>query len=57
MIETGSRPLKVIRVCDKEGLPIGPVIQPKAAPEVGRGARTVLLVRSELDGGKQLLAN
>lgn len=39
-------PIAVFRVLDRNGQPIGEVVQPKAAPVVGRGARTVLLVRS-----------
>jgi hypothetical protein len=35
----------VVRVLDRQGQPIGEVVQPKAAPVLGRGARTVLLVR------------
>ena len=45
MVEMLSRrPVTVFRVLDRNGLPIGEVVQPKAAPVVGRGARTVLLV-------------
>jgi hypothetical protein len=47
-----SAPVMVFRVLDREGQPIGQVIQPNAAPVVGRGARTVLLVR-EAAGGEQ----
>ena len=51
MVEIASRkPLMVFRVLDREGRPIGQVVQPKIAPVVGRGARTVLLVRGERDG-------
>jgi hypothetical protein len=39
------KPVAVFRVMDRDGKPIGEVVQPKAAPIVGRGARTVLLVR------------
>jgi hypothetical protein len=35
----------VVRVLDRNGQPIGEVVQPKTAPVVGRGARTVLLIR------------
>ena len=42
---TRSKPVMVFRVLDRDGQPIGRVVQPKAAPVVGRGARTVLLVR------------
>ena len=37
----------VFRVLDREGRPIGKVVQPKFEPLVGRGAGTVLLVRGE----------
>jgi hypothetical protein len=51
MVEIASRkPLMVFRVLDREGRPIGQVVQPKIAPVVGRGARTVLLARGERDG-------
>jgi len=46
MVEMMSRtPVAVFKVLDGEGQPIGEVVQPKAAPVVGLGARTVLLVR------------
>ena len=38
-------PVTVFRVLDRDGQPIGEVVQPKVAPVVGRGAGTVLLVR------------
>jgi hypothetical protein len=38
-------PVTVFRVLDRDGLPIGEVVQPKVASVVGRGAGTVLLVR------------
>jgi hypothetical protein len=45
MVEmTSWKPVTVFRVLDREGQPIGDVVQPKTAPIVGRGARTVLLV-------------
>jgi hypothetical protein len=48
MVELLRRtPYAVFRVLDREGRPIGEVIQPKSGPVVGRGARTVLLVRLE----------
>jgi hypothetical protein len=48
MVQIFSRkPLAVFRVFDRDGRSIGEVVQPKSAPEVGRGAKTVLLVRSE----------
>jgi hypothetical protein len=37
----------VFRLLDRDGRPIGEVVQPSSAPEIGRGARTVLLVRDE----------
>ena len=47
MVEVLRRkPYAVFRVLDREGRPIGEVIQPKAGPVVGRGEGTVLLVRS-----------
>ena len=54
MVEIASwTPVAVFRVLDREGQTIGEVVQPKAAPVVGRGARTVLLVRgSELGAGQ-----
>ena len=39
------KPYAVFRVFDREGRPIGEVVQPKSEPVVGRGAQTVLLVR------------
>jgi hypothetical protein len=39
------RPYAVFRVFDREGQPIGEVVQPKFEPVVGRGAETVLLIR------------
>jgi hypothetical protein len=51
MVEkASSTPVRIFRVLDREGQPIGQVIQPKAAPVVGRGARTVLLVRTMTGG-------
>lgn len=48
MVEILHRtPYVVFRVLDREGRPIGEVIQPKSGPVVGRGERTVLLVRPE----------
>ena len=41
-----QKPNAVFRVFDREGQPIGEVVQPKVEPVVGRGAKTVLLVRS-----------
>jgi hypothetical protein len=40
-------PVTVFRVFDREGKPIGQVVQPKTAPVVGMGAKTVLLIRGE----------
>jgi hypothetical protein len=40
-------PVVVFRVFDREGRPIGQVVQPKSAPVMGLGASTVLLVRGE----------
>lgn len=47
-------PVAVFRVLDREGQPIGEVVQPRAAPVVGRGAGTVLLVRGSGNGDGQL---
>ena len=55
MVELASRaPVMVFRVLDRNGQPIGQVIQPKASPVVGVGARTVLLVRGEQLRGNPL---
>jgi hypothetical protein len=51
MVEMMSwKPVAVYKVLDRQGRPIGEVVQPKTPPMVGRGAGTVLLVRG-LDGG------
>jgi hypothetical protein len=42
-----TKPVTVFRVYDREGRAIGQVVQPRYAPVVGLGARTVLLVRGE----------
>ena len=42
---TRGKPVAVFRVFDKDGCPIGEVVQPRVEPQVGRGAETVLLVR------------
>lgn len=47
MVEIASRKPVVLRVLDREGQPIGEVVQPRGVPVVGRGARTVLLMRGE----------
>ena len=48
MVEITSRkPMMVFKVLDRNGEPIGEIVQPKVAPIVGRGAETVLLVRNE----------
>jgi hypothetical protein len=53
MVEiTRRNPVMVFKVLDRDGQPIGEVVQPKVAPIVGRGARTVLLVRSEQVGAE-----
>jgi hypothetical protein len=50
MVEMMSwKPVAVFRVLDRQGRPIGEVVQPKRPPMVGRGAGTVLLVRG-VDG-------
>ena len=46
MVEMMSwKPVTVFKVLDREGQPIGEVVQPRTPPVVGRGAGTVLLVR------------
>ena len=48
MVEmTRRKPVTVFRMFDREGQPIGEVVQPIAEPVVGRGAGTVLLIRGE----------
>jgi hypothetical protein len=48
MIEIARmKAVKVFRVLDRDGRPIGRVVQPTSAPIVGRGARTVLLLREQ----------
>ena len=55
MVEIANRkPVMIFKVLDRDGQPIGQVIQPKACPVVGVGARTVLLVRAER-GAERLL--
>jgi hypothetical protein len=44
---TRQTPVTVFRVFDRDGRPIGQVVQPKATPVMGLGASTVLLVRGE----------
>jgi hypothetical protein len=51
MVELASRaPVVVFKVMDREGRPIGEVVQPRVRPVVGRGAQTVLLVRANRSG-------
>jgi len=45
-----KHPMVVYRVLDRDGGAIGEVRQPKAAPVVGWGAETVLLVRDQVSG-------
>jgi len=48
MIEIANRkPVRIFRVLDRDGEPIGQIIRPKTSPVIGVGARTVLLVRAE----------
>jgi len=55
MMEIANRkPVMVFRFLDRDGVPIGQVIQPKASPVVGVGARTVLLVRGQVGADKLL---
>ena len=57
MVEIANRkPVMIFRVLDRNGKPIGPVIQPRTSPVVGVGARTVLLVRGEGEAGRLLQA-
>lgn len=44
------KPVAVFRVFDRDGRAIGEVVQPRSAPVVARGGRTVLLVRGEGEG-------
>jgi hypothetical protein len=55
MVQILSRkPVTVFRVFDRDGRAIGQVVQPRSAPVVGVGARTVLLVRGEGETGLSL---
>ena len=57
MVEIANRkPVMIFRVLDRNGKPIGQVIQPRTSPVVGVGARTVLLVRGEGEGRRLLQA-
>ena len=57
MVEIANRkPVMIFRVLDRNGKSIGQVIQPKASPVVGVGARTVLLVRGEGEARRLLQA-
>jgi hypothetical protein len=49
-----EQPVRVLRVFDRNGQPIGEVVQPRTDTIVGRGARTVLLVRGEKEERVQL---
>ena len=40
-----TKPIAVFQVLDRDGRPIGEVVQPISRPVLGCGARTVLLVR------------
>ena len=47
MVQLSKRePVPVYQVLDGAGRPIGEVVQPAGEPVVGRGAGTVLMVRS-----------
>jgi hypothetical protein len=48
-----AMPLMVVRVVDREGRPIGKVVQPRSAPVLGCGAGTVLLLRDQ-EAGERL---
>jgi hypothetical protein len=45
IVMTRTRPVEVFRVLDRDGCPIGEVVQPISRPVLGCGAGTVLLVR------------
>jgi hypothetical protein len=52
MVEvTRWKPITVFRVFDRDGRPIGKVVQPNSAPVLALGAGTVLLVRGEESKG------
>lgn len=42
---TAREPVIVYQVLDGTGQPIGKVVEPKAAPVIGKGEETVLLLR------------
>jgi hypothetical protein len=42
-----ATPASVFRVLDREGRPIGQVVEPSSMPVLECGGRTVLLVREE----------
>jgi hypothetical protein len=44
---TSRTPIMVLRVVDRDGQHIGEIMHPRVGPVVGRGAKTVLLVRGE----------
>jgi hypothetical protein len=44
---TSRSPIMVLRVVDRDGQPIGEIMHPKVGAVVGRGAKTVLLVRGQ----------
>jgi hypothetical protein len=46
-------PVLVYRVVNGEGLSVGEVIQPSAAPTLARGAGTVLLVRPAIGNRRE----
>jgi hypothetical protein len=49
MADAGKmKPLSIFRLVDKEGRPIGQVVQPTSARILGCGAGTVLLVRDRM---------
>jgi hypothetical protein len=50
MVDLARRqPVMVFRIMDREGQPIGEIVEPKAGPVLGHGAGTVLLVRDKLE--------
>ena len=44
---TAQDPVVIYRILDGDGAAIGEIRQPMAAPAMGRGAETVLLVRAD----------
>ncbi|MBA3893746.1 MAG: hypothetical protein H0X69_08625 [Gemmatimonadales bacterium] len=49
--EPATEPVKEYELRDMMGRPIGQVLRPSGVPRTGRGAETVLLVRSSAAAG------